>query len=189
MGASGRPKGCAAEREVAGLLEGWWRQLEPGCRFVRTPSSGGWHGRNGADIRAGFRASGDLMTTAEDFPFVVEVKRREGWSLERFTAGRPSPVWGWWDQACLQAAEQRSEPLLWIRHNREPWRIVMREDLGRSLKLPGMRLTRPSNTAVRVWLAYASSLLGMRPEIVLGATTKARRRSGAKVSGEGVQEA
>ena len=40
MGKASRQKGCVAEREVAALLERWWSQLEPGCRFVRTPSSG-----------------------------------------------------------------------------------------------------------------------------------------------------
>lgn len=122
-----RAKGADAEREVAKLVEGWWRVFEPGCRFVKTPLSGGW---GGPAIRSGFRASGDLMTTAVKFPFVIEVKRREGWSWKPFLEGRPSPVWGWWRQACRQADEMDARPMLWFRHNREPWRVLMPQSIG-----------------------------------------------------------
>lgn len=118
----GNPKGKAAEREVATLMEAWWRRLEPECRFVRTPQSGGWHG---SDVREAFQASGDLMTTAAHFPWTVEVKRRESWTWDRLIEGKPSPVWGWWRQAQTQARELGKEPMLWIRHNREPWSILL----------------------------------------------------------------
>lgn len=119
---SGRQKGNKAEREVAGKIEKWWRRVEPEARFVRTPLSGGW---GGPDLRAGFNASGDLMTTAKHFPFAVEVKRREGWSLENFKAGRACPAWQWWWQTQEAAAEMRKVPMLWLRHNREDWHVVV----------------------------------------------------------------
>ena len=77
----GSSKGKVAEREVARLLSEWWGQLEPGAQFVRTPCSGGWSSR---EVRTGFRASGDIMTTAVRFSFTVESKRREGWSPANF---------------------------------------------------------------------------------------------------------
>lgn len=117
----GRQKGSKAEREVAGKFRDWWGAVEPG-EFVRTPLSGGW---GGVQTRAGFRASGDLMTTAPRFPFSVEVKRREGWSLPVLIAGRKSPVWGWWGQAIGQAKEMTCTPLLIFRKNREPWRVLI----------------------------------------------------------------
>lgn len=57
------------------------------------------------------------MTTAERFPFAVEVKRREGWSPKNFVGGMKSPVWGWWLEAQFEALELGAEPMLWVRKN------------------------------------------------------------------------
>jgi hypothetical protein len=115
-----RNKGSKAERDVAAMLAAWWDTFEPGVRFVKTPLSGGW---STAQVRGEFRASGDLMTTSATFPFVVEVKRREGFAWSTLLAGRRSPVWQWWEQTCKAATEQRGAPMLWLRHNREPWHV------------------------------------------------------------------
>ena len=117
-----RSKGSVGEREIAKKLEAWWQPVEPGCRFVKTPLSGGW---GGPDVRAGFNASGDLMTTAKRFPWAVEVKRREGWTFERFIDGKPSPVWGWWRQAQEAALEMGKEPALFFRKNRGDWLLLL----------------------------------------------------------------
>lgn len=117
-----REKGARAEREVAALLVGWWCRREPGTRFVRSPGSGGWAT---ADVRAEFRASGDLMTTAAEFPWSVEVKRRERFVLSRVAEGRQSPVWRWWWQACGAAHEAGVRPMLWLRASRAPWVVVL----------------------------------------------------------------
>jgi hypothetical protein len=119
---NGRAKGKIAEREVCRLLEAWWGQLETGCKFKPTPMSGGW---SSPDVREAFHTSGDLVTTAEKFPFCIEVKRRESFSWENLTAGKASPVLGWWDQAVRQAAEMGSCPMLVFRRNREPWWVVL----------------------------------------------------------------
>jgi hypothetical protein len=121
-----RTKGSVAEREVAITLQMWWRRVEPSCQFVRTPLSGGW---GNATVRGDFRASGDIMTTAAKFPFCVEIKRREKWSLDRLLTGATSPVWAWWAQSCRAAAEQSATPMLWLRRNREPWRVMLPADL------------------------------------------------------------
>src|SRR4051812_33410532 len=102
MRKNSRAKGNVAEREVAGLLKVWWLPVEPDAEFIRTPLSGGW---GGPKLRGEFRASGDLMTTAKRFPFVVEVKRREAWVMKNVLKGQPSPVWGWWRQAQVAALE------------------------------------------------------------------------------------
>lgn len=126
-----RSKGARAELEVAALLQAWWQPVQPGCRFVRTPGSGGWHGRDGAEVRAGFRVSGDIATTATTWPFCVEVKRREGWTMASVLAGRRSPVWGWWRQAVTAAAEGGGlVPMLVMRRNREPWQCVLPVTMG-----------------------------------------------------------
>lgn len=117
----GRPKGSKAEIEIAKKLKAWWSPFEP-AEFVRTPLSGGWGGK---DLRAGFRASGDIMTTAEKFPFTIEVKRREGWAWSTLLAGKASPVWGYWGQAVGQAKEMGGTPLLFFRRNREAWFLML----------------------------------------------------------------
>jgi len=124
-------KGRIAEREVAKLCQAWWQQLEPGCEFCRTPLSGGWSGQS---VRAHFRASGDLMTTADHWPFTVEVKRRECWSVARFFKGKSSPVWSWWRQSVRQAEEESRVPMLWVRKNQYrpgtpafPWFVMLPE--------------------------------------------------------------
>lgn len=111
-----RSKGNAAEREVAKLLGKWWDAAEPGTQWCRTPMSGGF---STPVIRHGFNLSGDLMTTSNRFPFVVECKRREAWSPKWLVAGRQSPVWTWWKQSLTQAAESKKEPMLWMRRNAE----------------------------------------------------------------------
>ena len=140
----GREKGNVAEREVAALIKAWWGQLEPKADFIRTPLSGGW---GGPTQRAGFKASGDLMTTAERFPFTVEVKRREAWSMDRLLAGSRSPVWGWWRQAQTQGVEMSATPMLWIRRSREPWRVLVPWALGEEVRRRGVE--------VEVWETWA----------------------------------
>ena len=118
-----KKKGNKAELEVARILEPWWRQLEPEATFVRTPRSGGW--TQGRDL---FDARGDLMVKgAPRFPFLVEVKRREKWSLENFEEGKPCPVWGWWVGACRDAEHAKRRPMLWTRHNRREWIVLVPE--------------------------------------------------------------
>jgi hypothetical protein len=122
-----RNKGNVAEREVAKLIATWWSQLEPEATFIRTPLSGGW---STANVRASFKASGDLMTTATYFPFDVEIKRREEWTHERLFEGRPSPVWEWWLQCQRAAAEGDRVPMLWARRSREPWLMILPFDFA-----------------------------------------------------------
>ena len=121
-----RAKGRRAEREVAALLAEWWGILEPKCEFKPTPLSGGWGGRDGgAHVRAHFKASGDLMTTAGEFPYTVEVKHRESWSMANLVAGKRTPPWDWWIQSQRQATEEGGVPLLWFKKNRYPWLIAL----------------------------------------------------------------
>lgn len=162
---SGRQKGAGAEREVAKLLEGWWASLEPGVRFVRVPLSGGW---GTPALRPDFQASGDLATTARRFPWTVEVKRREGWSLKEFLAGRRSPVWGWWAQAERQAGECGKEPMLWFRANRQPWRVLVVEP-PRAVN-EASRYSLATVCTFKRELLFASHLegVGRLPRVLLG---------------------
>jgi hypothetical protein len=114
-----REKGARAELEVAALLEQWWRFHNSLVVFKRTPLSGGWSGA------PEFGVNGDLVCNDPNFPFAVEVKRRENWNQRRMVEGKASPVWGWWKQACRAASAMQQEPMLWIRQQRCEWIVVV----------------------------------------------------------------
>jgi hypothetical protein len=128
---NGREKGSKAEREVARMLEVWWQPVEL-ARFVRTPMSGGW---GDPRVRAQFKACGDVSTTASSFPFVVEVKRRERWSMRTLLGGQQSPVWSWWGQCQAAAREQGGEPLMLLRRSKMPWLAFLPADGRTALTL------------------------------------------------------
>lgn len=85
----------------------------------------------------GFDMCGDLMSNAKRWPFSVEVKRQEDWSVRELFTGRPSPVWGWWRQCQKDAAKTGREPMLWFRKNRRPWFVIMRRNYV--TRINGMR--------------------------------------------------
>lgn len=120
-----RGKGKVGEREVAKMLEAWWCTLVEPCKFKSTPQSGGFGGAQAADVRGDFKIAGDLMTTAKQWLFCVEVKRREQGVLKRLYQMKPSPVWGWWRQCVKAALEEGRVPLLFFRRNKDEWIVMM----------------------------------------------------------------
>lgn len=160
---NGRAKGARGELEVAAIVTDWWERLEPGCRFKRTPGSGGWAT---PDVRKEFGTAGDLVTTAKRFPWSVEVKWRQNWTWKELLAGRRSPVWSWWGQALAQGEESGLEPMLWMRHTGEPWWMLLRGSyVQRYDELAGATcLEVPLRGLTSVALLRASTLLDTRPE-------------------------
>lgn len=120
MGKGQREKGSRAERDVANILQEWWRKLDPKAAFSRTPLSGGWGKTTDRAIAVDKKACGDLVTNSKRFPFVVEVKWREQWSPANVMAGRRTPPWDWWVQSVEAAREQDGVPMMWIRRNTIP---------------------------------------------------------------------
>ncbi len=141
---NGRRKGKQGEREVAAMCAAWWSALEPGCEFRSTPSSGGWAT---PQLRGHFKVAGDLTTTAKKWPFTVEVKRREKWDLSNLYAARPSPVWGWWAQACKAAVEEGRAPILFLRKGKPgstpEWFVMLPQFFAKLLPRLDSALLRP----------------------------------------------
>lgn len=155
-----RAKGKRGERAVAALLRAWWSQYEPEAQFASTPGSGGW---STAKMREEFRATGDICTTAQRFPFAIEAKFRQGWSLRNFEQGFASPVWGWWAQAVREAKEAKAEPMLWVRKNLEP----VRDARGRLLKQDPQWIVLMRRMAMFTWNARRRGHLNLTvPEYV-----------------------
>ncbi len=142
MGFSSKKCGTG-EREVIGILQPWWRQLEPSALFSRSPGSGGWAKQR--EVPPGFTGHGDLMTdrdTVRLWRWTVEVKFRKTAtpaSVRNFVSGRPSPVWEWWDQVWEDAVLNRQAPMLWFRGNRQEWRVVV-EGRGAGRPVPHLRI-------------------------------------------------
>jgi hypothetical protein len=153
----GRRKGNVAEREVAKLLEAWWRRFDPEARFERTPLSGG------LQHAVEFDVVGDVMVRARGFPWSVEVKRRESAKADRFVAGKPTAIWGWWREAQDDAQSSGREPMLWFRRNRDPWRVVIRAGFAREM------LSRVGHWRVTSVEPPAALGTGIPPTLYLGA--------------------
>lgn len=112
-----RAKGGNAEREIAKLLGEWWK-----AEFARTPMSGGFATKS---FRNDWSAEGDISTPDKTFPFSVEVKRREGWTLDHILTAEKSPIWEWWQQAVDQSSDTGRQPLLIFRRNHQPWMYML----------------------------------------------------------------
>lgn len=173
MSINGARKGKAGEREVAALVQEWWRKLEPEAVFVRTPQSGGW---GTPKLRGEFKAAGDLMVAeAPQFPFTIEVKREQGWSPTRFLNGGTSPVWGWWQQVQKAALEEGRVPMLWFRRNRAPWWVLLPHEwaAGKMVLVAALHLwERERLRAVNYGGAFpacfeATAVLSFKPEIIV----------------------
>jgi len=128
-----RVKGTRAELDVAEMFSRWCGEV-----VRRTPGSGGWSS-------AKFGVTADLVCPNKRFPFHVEVKHREGWTLDDLVTGarreHDKSITQWWRQ-CVESCPKtvddanridtrgrvllKKEPLLVFRRNRQPWLVMMR---------------------------------------------------------------
>lgn len=117
MGVNGRKKGQTAERKLAKLFSTWW-----GSDFARTPLSGGFAT---AKFREDWNACGDLVTPDKTFPFCVESKKVEGWTLEQMLTSQKTHIHKWWEQTVQETPEGKI-PLLVFTKNHAPLYAMMR---------------------------------------------------------------
>src|SRR6185436_11880075 len=123
-----RVKGTRAELDVAEMFSRWCGEV-----VRRTPGSGGWSS-------AKFGVTADLVCPNKRFPFHVEVKHREGWTLDDLVTGarreHDKSIAQWWRQ-CVESCPKtiddthvtlHKEPLLVFRRNRQPWLVMSRAD-------------------------------------------------------------
>lgn len=108
-----RSKGGRYERELVKKFEGFW-----GTHFSRTPYSGAWTGnktQEGHDT-----VTGDIITAHEsNFPFTVEAKMREGWTIEHLI-NNTGQIKEWWGQTVRDGENGNKVPLLVYRRNYLP---------------------------------------------------------------------
>jgi Holliday junction resolvase len=107
QGKGARDKGSGYERTVAKKFSEWW-----GGSFSRTPGSGSLHW--GSDQRI----AGDIVPPqGMDFPFVIECKKHEGWTLENVFLNTGEPK-SWWQQVVTDARRVKMVPMLIFSRNR-----------------------------------------------------------------------
>lgn len=92
-----KDKGNRGEYKAAKLLSSWW-----GSDFTKTPQSGGFSTKK---FREEWGAEADVVTPDTSFPFSVEVKWQEGWSLDQTLTAPKALIWDWWEQAKGQTPE------------------------------------------------------------------------------------
>ena len=120
-GINSRDKGARGEGQVCALLKDWWKS-----DFARTPSSGGFKTKK---FREDWNAEGDIVTPDETFPFSVEVKWQEEWSLDQILTSPKTKFWDWWEQSKRETAEGKLT-LLVFKKNRQPFFVMMRDRYG-----------------------------------------------------------
>lgn len=114
---NGKAIGGAYERYVAKKLSAWW-----GEEFHRTPASGGlrWKQDN--------RVCGDIVTPpGSTFPWVVECKKRENWTMDSLLNGS-AEVSKWWKQVTDDAERSGLEPMLIFTRNRQPDYVAVKDE-------------------------------------------------------------
>lgn len=121
---NGDKKGKKYMRDLCRALSGW---IEPDKR--------GWYDSKKclqADLPVRVRSTalmpidghwdnkGDFVVRPDiAFPYTVEAKKEERWSLDGFT-NEKWVVWKWWRQCTSQAEKNKSQPLLLFTRNRAP---------------------------------------------------------------------
>lgn len=115
---NGRKKGQGAERKLVKLFEAWW-----GTRFFRTPGSGAFATRGFMDMDLSNMA-GDIVTVDKSFPFCVESKKVEGWTLEQMLTSDKTKMHDWWEQTTRETPTGKI-PLLVFTKNHAPLYVMM----------------------------------------------------------------
>jgi hypothetical protein len=121
-GKRAKNKGNNYERRVAKLIQDWWRQWSPTAEFARTPMSGG------SALKLGWDMAGDIVCNDDEFPFHVEAKKQEHWTMEQLFKGTGPVLKEWWEQAAGECPEHRTPMLIFTRNNVPDF--VMMEYLG-----------------------------------------------------------
>jgi hypothetical protein len=116
-----RDKGGRGERAAAKAFGGWW-----GTDFARTPSSGGFATQR---FRDDWNAAGDLVTPDPSFPFCVECKWVEDWSMEQLLRNDGCLIFKWWQQAIGECPADKLPFLVFKRNNHPFYCMIEADDL------------------------------------------------------------
>jgi hypothetical protein len=104
MKKNSRAKGNSFELQVAKAFSQHF-----GCKFRRTPLSGGWSEKA--------ETKGDIVCVdRDDFPYCVECKNAEGWHLESLFTDKHEWFDAWWLQVTSECPEGKVPLLVFTRN-------------------------------------------------------------------------
>lgn len=113
-GRGARVKGKNFERKIAKELTSWW-----GYEFNSSPASGALHWSSSNNV------AGDLVVPLEaNFPFVIECKKHEDWTIENLFLNNKD-IKNWWAQVVGDAKEVHKTPILIFSRNRAKSFVTM----------------------------------------------------------------
>lgn len=113
----GKQKGDAFERKCAKRFTQWWFANGEGL-FKRVPKSGGWDkALTPGDIFA-VRLYNNQEVIDETFPFSIECKKQERWTLEQLLTSTKPPLLEWHAQAVNDCKATNKTPLVVFAKNR-----------------------------------------------------------------------
>lgn len=118
---NGRKKGHNAERALVKQFETWW-----GSDFYRTPGSGSFATRGFSHQQMSL--AGDIVTDDPRFPFCVESKKVEGWTLEQMLTSDKTKMHDWWAQTLKQCPANKI-PMLVFTKNHSAKYVMMSDNL------------------------------------------------------------
>ena len=175
---SNRKKGKRGEAIIGKILSTWWRSEES---FLHSQSSG-------AGNR--FGAAGDISTPL-NFPFVIEVKNSEAWTLSNILTHfksrtnkpnrkiQPNTFWSYWEQV-LKATEDYNvkakqnnritkRPMLLFTKNYEEIFVMIPvlPFLDLNLKIPKNRISL-NNEYISYYIFILEEFLELNPPETLG---------------------
>lgn len=121
-GKKSKRKGSSFELKLAKEFQKWWDKGE----FCRSPGSGGW-GR--PQHKQGFNASGDIITTNRDFPWCLELKHQEGWTLDQLLLNDGCIIHSWWEQTVDETPDDLLPMLIFKKNRQKPMVMVFRDNM------------------------------------------------------------
>ena len=173
---NGRRKGNDYENEICRELSRWVRPSLPAKVLLADlpirrrstsimPINGLWHG------------AGDLLHKPEldeVWPFCVECKKVEGWTVDGFF----NPKWSvrnWWDQAVAQARACGRVPLLICSRKQAPDYAILRERDAQCLRLQSLQLVLSQPGREDLSLLLLDDVVKAKPKLLRRLVSTGRR--------------
>lgn len=170
----GRGKGEQYENEMAYAISEWAAprsDKQPWKRFMAAYLP--FRRRSTAEFPSDWLGQRDLIHRPDvEFPFSIECKKIEGWTLDQLFTAPKWAVWQWWDQTIEQALKYELHPLLVFSRNRQPDYAMTNEGVFSCLPLPaGTPIIKSTRGGVGVFVLPLRALLACPFDPLMAALT------------------
>lgn len=143
QGRGARAKGSNYERGVAKKFTDWWIPKGSEVEFHRAPASGA------LQWASDHRVAGDIVPPEGiNFPFVIECKKHEGWTMDHVLLDIGTPK-DWWGQVVTDSRRVDRVPMLVFSRNRAKDFVMVPHD-----EWLYKRLSSLGNTHMRTTISF-----------------------------------